>query len=88
MAIPAIISLAKRLDVSKNDNGISKNGVYEPFSYRFSKVFIDKKIDAVTVLNKLKSRGFRATSLPTYDFYTLYTTLPHNLIKEKLKKLN
>ena len=24
------------------------------------------------------------TSLSTYDFYTLYTTLPHNLIKEKL----
>ena len=28
------------------------------------------------VLNKLKSRGFRATSLSTYDFSTLYTTLP------------
>ena len=36
------------------------------------------------VLNKLKTRGFRATSLSTYDFSTLYTTLPHNLIKEKL----
>ena len=36
------------------------------------------------VLNKLKSRGFRATSLSTYDFSTLYTTLPHNLIREKL----
>ena len=35
------------------------------------------------VLSKLKSRGFRATSLSTYDFSTLYTTLPHNLIKEK-----
>ena len=34
------------------------------------------------VLNKLKSRGIRATSLST-DFSTLYTTLPHNLIKEK-----
>ena len=34
-------------------------------------------------LSKLKSRGFRATSLSTYDFSTLYTTLPHNLIKEK-----
>ena len=34
------------------------------------------------VLNKLKCRGFRATSLSTYDFSTLYTTLPHNLIKE------
>ena len=36
------------------------------------------------VLSKLKCRGFRATSLSTYDFSTLYTTLPHNLIKEKL----
>ena len=36
------------------------------------------------VLNKLKSRGFHAASLSTYDFSTLYTTLPHNLIKEKL----
>ena len=35
------------------------------------------------VLNKLKSRGFRATSLSTYDF----STLPHNLIKEKLTNL-
>ena len=39
------------------------------------------------VLNKLKSRGFRATSLSTYDFSTLYTTLSHNLIKEKLINL-
>ena len=39
------------------------------------------------VLNKLKSGGFRATSLSTYDFSTLYTTLPHNLIKEKLINL-
>ena len=34
-----------------------------------------------------KCRGFRATSLSTYDFSTLYTTLPHNLIKEKLLDL-
>ena len=39
------------------------------------------------VLRKLKSRGFRATSLSTYDFSTLYTTSPHNLIKEKLLDL-
>ena len=38
-------------------------------------------------LNKLKSRGFRASSLSTYDFSTLYTTLPHNLIKDKLVDL-
>ena len=36
------------------------------------------------VLDKLRSRGFRATRLSTYDFSTLYTTLPHNLIKDKL----
>ena len=37
------------------------------------------------VLRKLKCRGFRATSLSTYYFSTLNTTLPHiNLIKEKL----
>ena len=39
------------------------------------------------VFNKLKSRGFRASSLPTHDFSTLYTTLPHNLIKDKLVDL-
>ena len=39
------------------------------------------------VLNELKSRGFRASSLSTYDFSTLYTTLSHNLIKDKLVDL-
>ena len=39
------------------------------------------------VLNKLKSRGFRKSSLSTYVFSTLYTTLPHNLIKDKLVDL-
>ena len=33
---------------------------------------------------QLKARDFNATSLSTYDFSTLYTTLPHNLIKDKL----
>ena len=39
------------------------------------------------VINKLKSRVFRAASLSTYDFSTLYTTLPHKLIKYKLVDL-
>ena len=39
------------------------------------------------ILNKLKSKGFLASSLLTYDLSTLYTTLPHNLIKEKLTEL-
>ena len=39
------------------------------------------------ILNELKSRGFLASGLSTYDFSTLYTTLTHNLIKEKLTEL-
>ena len=39
------------------------------------------------VQHKLKSRVFRASSLSTYDFCTLYTTLLHNLIKDKLVDL-
>ena len=34
------------------------------------------------VLNELKSRGFCASSLSTYDFSTIYTTLLHNLVKD------
>ena len=36
------------------------------------------------VLNKLKSKGFKASTLSTYDFSTLYTTLPQHLIKDTL----
>ena len=36
------------------------------------------------ILDKLKARDFNATSLSAYDFSTLYTTSPHNLIKDKL----
>ena len=39
------------------------------------------------ILNKLKSRGFLASVFFTHDFSTLYTTLPHNQIKEKLTEL-
>ena len=39
------------------------------------------------ILNKMKTRGFLSSGLSTYDFSTLYTTLPHNLIKEKLTEL-
>ena len=36
------------------------------------------------ILDKLKARDFNATSLSTHEFSTLYTTLPHNSIKDKL----
>ena len=39
------------------------------------------------ILDKLKARDFIATSLSTCDFSTLYTTSPHNLIKDKLINL-
>ena len=39
------------------------------------------------VLSKLKYIGYQATSLSTYNFSTLYTTLPHNLIKIKILDL-
>ena len=39
------------------------------------------------ILNISKSKGFLASSVSTYDFSTLYTTLLHNLIKEKLTEL-
>ena len=35
----------------------------------------------------MKSKGFLASGLSTYDISTLYTTLPYNLIKEKLTEL-
>ena len=36
------------------------------------------------VLNKFKSKNFQASKLSTYEYSTLYTTLPHHLIKDKL----
>ena len=39
------------------------------------------------IFNKLKSKGFLASGVSTYDFSSLFTTLPHNLIKEKLTEL-
>ena len=35
-------------------------------------------------IDKLKARDFNATIFFTFDFSTLYFTLPHNLIKDKL----
>ena len=46
------------------------------------------------ILDKLKAREFNArdyntasSSIHVYDFFTLCTTLPHNLIKNKLIEL-
>ena len=36
------------------------------------------------VVDKLKARDFNTTSLSTYVFFTLYTTLPHISIKDNV----
>ena len=53
---------------------------YERVYVRSSKIPIWSIKNSGEVLDKL---GFNATSLSTYDFSTLYTTLPHKLIKDK-----
>ena len=43
--------------------------------------------NSTEILNKLKTIGFQASTISTYDFSTLYTTLPHNLIRNQLVDL-
>ena len=50
------------------------------------KIFLSIKKSG-EILHKLKSRGFLASGLSTYDIFTLFTTLPHNLIKDKITEL-
>ena len=68
--------------LSKNMLNIVKKSMKGPV-----KIFFWSITNSCEVLNQLKSRGFRASSLSSYDFSTLYTTLPHNLIKDKLVDL-
>ena len=44
-------------------------------------------MNSTEILNELKTKGFRASTISTYDFSTLYTTLPHNLIRNHLVDL-
>ena len=55
------------------------------FQYKNLFWFIKKSGE---ILNKLKSKGFLALSVPAYDFSTFCTTLPHNRIKGKLTGLS
>ena len=43
--------------------------------------------NSTEILNKLRTEGFQASTISTYDFSTLYTTLPHNLIRNQLVDL-
>ena len=49
-------------------------------------VLITKKF--CEVLSKLKSRGFHATRLSTYDFSTLYTTFSGHIICKKTTRFD
>ena len=40
--------------------------------------------NSTEILNKLKTKGFQSSTIFTYDFSTLNTTLPHNLIRNQL----
>ena len=56
---------------------------YEKVYERSSKNLFWSIENSGEVLDKIKARYFNATSLSTYDFSTIYTTLFHNLIKNK-----
>ena len=43
--------------------------------------------DSGEVLDRLTARGFNATSVSKCEFTTLYTSLHHNLIKDKIVDL-
>ena len=43
--------------------------------------------NSTEILNKLKTKGFLALTFSTYDFSTLYTTLPHKLTRNQLVDL-
>ena len=43
--------------------------------------------NSTEILNKLKTKGFQASTISTYDFSTLHTALPHNLIRNQLVDL-
>ena len=47
------------------------------------KILFSSIKNSMVILDKLKARDFNVNSLSTYDFSTLYTTLPHNLIQYK-----
>ena len=65
------------------------------FSFRYCETVFEKTgknlfwsvENSGEILNKLKSKGFLASRVSTYEFSLLYSALPHNNIKEKLNEL-
>ena len=84
---PSTTELSKLLTTSTSCLTTIKNyviNIVENVYERSGKNLFWLSNSSCEVLNELKSRCFRASSLSTYNFSTLYTTLPHNLIKDKL----
>ena len=42
---------------------------------------------SIEILKKIKAKGVQASTISIYDFSTLYTMLPHDLIKNQLVDL-
>ena len=90
MATIANLNYQLKFGAKKNGPRLAKTmslNIAQQFMKGMVKIFWSIKISG-EILNKFKSRCFLASSLSTYDFPTLDTTLPHNLIKEKLTDLN
>ena len=43
--------------------------------------------NSTKILNKLKAKGVQTSTISSYDFSTLYSTLPHDLITNQLDDL-
>ena len=51
--------------------------IAQQFMKKMVKNYFGQIKNSGEILNKMKSRGFLAAGLSTYDFSTLYTTLPN-----------
>ena len=61
---------------------------YCEFSFRNSNINYFWSIkNSGEVIDKIRSRNFQANEVSTFDFSTLYTSLPHDLIKSKCLSL-
>ena len=72
-AFPLVFTAVKKHWIRYYDTVYERDGINYFWSIKNSN----------DVLNNFKSKNFQASKLSTYDFSTLYTTLPH-LIKDKL----
>ena len=66
----------------------SKN--YSKFDSKYKKhnksyFIIDDKKEVINFIDQSNNLNNKHKSIATYDFKTLYTSIPHNLLKEKLK---